>query len=81
MRPLAAQEQSQNDVEGGLLVENASGAAARAGIRAGDIIVSANGTPLKSVQELQAILEKSGKNVALLVQRNDHRIFVPVEIG
>ena len=81
VRPLAAQEQSQNDVEGGLLVENASGAAARAGIRAGDIIVSANGTPLKSVQELQAILEKSGKNVALLVQRNAHRIFVPVEIG
>jgi serine protease Do len=81
VRPLAEQEQSQNDVEGGLLVENVSGAAARAGIRPGDIIVSANGSPLKSVQELQAILEKSGKNVALLVQRNDHRIFVPVEIG
>lgn len=81
VRPLAEQEQRQNDVEGGLLVENSSGAAARAGIRSGDIIVSANGTPIKSVQELQAILEKSNKNVALLVQRNDHRIFIPVDIG
>ena len=81
VRPLAEQEQRQNDVEGGLMVENVGGAAARAGIRPGDIIVSANGTPIESVEELQTILEQSDQNVALLVQRNDHRIFIPVDIG
>jgi serine protease Do len=81
VRPLGEQEQSRNDVEGGLLVQDASGPAARAGIQAGDIIVSVNGKPLASVEELQQILDKAGKHVALLVQRNEARIFVPVEIG
>ncbi|HEX5539391.1 MAG TPA: PDZ domain-containing protein, partial [Methylophilaceae bacterium] len=81
VRPLAENEQSQNNVDGGLLVENSSGPAARAGIQPGDIIVSANGTPLSSVAQLQGVLEKADKNIALLVQRNDVRIFVPVKIG
>lgn len=81
VRPLAEQEQSQSNVEGGLLVENSTGPAARAGIQPGDIIVSANGTPLSTVQQLQGVLAKADKNIALLVQRNDVRIFVPVKIS
>ena len=54
------------------------GAAAKAGIRAGDIILSVNGKPVKSVEDLRAATKDAQKTMALLVQRNDARIFVPV---
>lgn len=81
VRPLAKEEQQQANVNGGLLVENASGPAAKAGIQPGDIIVSANGTAISNVQQLQGVLSKAGKNIALLVQRDNERIFIPVDIG
>ena len=65
----------------GLLVENASGAAARAGIRAGDVVTAVNGRPVKSVEDLRAAAEKSRGSVALLVRRGEASIFVPVEVG
>jgi serine protease Do len=65
----------------GLVVENASGPAARAGIREGDIVTAVNGRPVKSVDELRAAAEKAKGTVALLVRRGDASIFVPVEVG
>jgi serine protease Do len=65
----------------GLVVENASGAAARAGIRAGDVVTAVNGRPVKSVAELRAAAEKSKGSVALLVRRGEASIFVPVEVS
>src|SRR5262249_43440736 len=81
VRPLNADEQRQAGVEGGLLVENASGPAARAGIHPGDVILSINGTTVHNVDELRSMVSKAGKRIALLVQREDARIFVPVELG
>jgi serine protease Do len=34
-----------------------------------------------SVRELRSLIEKAGKHVALLVQRNDSKIYVPVDLG
>ncbi len=81
VRPLAKEEQNRMGVSGGLLVENVQGAAAQAGIQQGDVIVSANGTPVTNVDQLQKLVRKAGKTVALLVQRDGGRIFVPVPIG
>ena len=81
VRPLAKDEQRQAGVAGGLLVEAASGAAAKAGIQPGDVIVSLNGTPVSKPEQLQQLVQKAGKHVALLVQRDAARIFVPVELG
>ena len=67
--------------ESGLVVENATGAAARAGIRAGDVVTAVNGKPVKSVEELKAAAEKAKGSIALLVRRGDDSIFVPIEIG
>ena len=58
-----------------------AGAAARAGIHEGDIIVSVNGTPVKSIEQLQSLVSKDSKHLALLIQRGDARIFVPVALG
>jgi serine protease Do len=81
LRELTPQERSQLKADGGLMVENAQGAAARAGIQAGDVILAVGDTPVKSVQQLRELTDKAGKTVALLVQRNDARTYVPVPVS
>jgi len=81
VRELSPEERKQGNVNGGVLVEQVGGAAARAGIQPGDIIVSVNQKPVKSAEELRAATEKAGKSVAVLIQRGEGRIYVPVELG
>jgi len=81
VRALDPDEQKQAGVRGGLMVENVTGPAADAGIQPGDVILSLNGTPVKSAEQLQQLVTKAGKHVALLVQRDEAKIFVPVDLG
>ncbi|TAK66531.1 MAG: Do family serine endopeptidase, partial [Betaproteobacteria bacterium] len=80
VRPLSPEERQQIGTKG-LMVEQASGPAARAGIQPGDLLLAVNGTPVQSVEQLRALVAKSGKTMALLIQRDDGKIFVPVDIG
>jgi len=81
VRPLTGEEQRQGNLSGGLLVEQASGPAADAGIQPGDIVIAANGAPVSSTQALKSAVERSKGHIALLIQRGDARIFVPVRVG
>ena len=81
VRPLTAEERRDNDIAGGLVVQDVAGAAERAGVRPGDVIVAVNTQPVKTVEELKAMVAKSGKTVALLVQRDNAQIFIPVTLG
>ena len=81
VRPLTPEEQDESGLHSGLLVGDADGAAARAGIRPGDVILAINGTPVKDPDQLQRLLNDNQKQVALLVQRGDSRLFVPVRLG
>jgi serine protease Do len=81
VRPLTADEKRSTDLTDGLVVQDVAGAAERAGVRPGDVIVAVNSTPVKSVDQLKSLVDKSGKTVALLVQRDDARIFIPVTLG
>jgi serine protease Do len=81
LRPLQPQEKQQAKLEGGLVVEQAGGAAARAGIEAGDVLLAINGKPISSIEEIRAVLKSQPKSVALLVQRQGNQIFVPVPLG
>ncbi len=81
VRPLSPEERREADVSQGLVVEDVDGAAAEAGIRPGDIVLSANGRQVASVADLRKAVSGSKDHVALLVQRGDSRIFVPVELG
>jgi len=80
MRPLTPDEREQAGVSSGLIVEDASGRAAEAGIQQGDVVLSVNGTPLRSVAQLRELVHDS-KQIALLIQRGDNRIFVPMSLG
>jgi serine protease Do len=81
VRPLTKEEVGQNSGKGGLVVEQVGGPAARAGIQRGDLVLSFNGTQLKSAEELRDLVGKAGKSAALLIQREDRQLFVPVELG
>jgi serine protease Do len=80
LRPLSPEERRQVG-SNGLVVEQASGPAARAGIHPGDLLLAVNGTPIQSVEQLRGLVVKSGKTMALLIQRDDGKIFVPVDLG
>ena len=81
VRPLSPEESRQVHLKGGLVVEDASGAAARSGIEPGDIIVAVNGAQVSSAADLQKLIGQAGKQLAVLVQRGDEKIFLPVKLG
>jgi serine protease Do len=81
LRPLTKDEREQIGVPGGLVVEDSSGHAAEAGIQQGDVVLSVDGTPVQSVAQMRNLVHDRDKQVALLIQRGDSRIFVPVELG
>src|SRR5690606_1194075 len=81
LRPLEAQEKRDAGVTAGLLVEDASGPAAMAGVQAGDVLLAINGTPAASIDQVRAVVAKAGKSVALLIERDGNKIFVPVRLG
>ena len=81
VRPLNDQERQQTGGSAGLLVQEVSGPAARAGITPGDVVLAVDGTPVSSATQLRGIIDKHSNTLALLIQRGDSRIFVPVKMG
>jgi serine protease Do len=81
LRPLAPEEKAALKADHGLVVQGSTGAAARAGIVPGDVVMAINGKPVSSIDEIRGVLQSKPKNVALLVVRNGERIFVPVNLG
>ena len=81
LRPLQPQERRLAGAEGGLVVEGSGGPAARAGVQPGDLLLAINGTPVGSIEQARSLVARAGKSVALLLQRDGERIFVPVRMG
>jgi serine protease Do len=81
LRPLNPEEKSQAGVSGGLVVEDAEGHAAEAGIQPGDVVLAVDGNPVQSVAQMRKLVGEHGKQVALLIQRGENRLFVPVTLG
>jgi serine protease Do len=81
VRPLTPEEKSGASVSHGLLVQQSGGAAENAGIQAGDVILAVNGRPVSSVDQLKQMISSAGNSIALLIQRDNAQIFVPVDLG
>src|ERR1700722_7277402 len=80
-RPLTPDEKQSASLARGLLVQQAGGPAESAGIQAGDVILAVNGQPVSTVEQLKTMVAHAGDSIALLIQRDDSQIFVPVDLG
>jgi serine protease Do len=77
---LTEERRSQLRIKGGVLVDGVEGAAARAGIQTGDILLALDNVDItgpKQFNELAAKLDRTRAHV-LLVRRGDSAQFVPI---
>ena len=81
LRPLTRDEKREAKIESGLVVEGVDGPAERAGIVAGDVLLAINGKPVQTLEQVKSVMAFRPKSVALLVQRDGEKIFVPVKVG
>jgi serine protease Do len=79
---LSAEQRKELGIGGGLLVEDVQGAAAKAGIRRGDVLMALNNQDIKSVEQLTQLLNQfeKAKSVALLIRRGDGALYVPLRL-
>jgi serine protease Do len=81
VRPLSAVERQQMRTEGRIVVEEAGGPAAEAGVEPGDVLLAVNGAAVESVGDFRNSVTQSGGTVALLIQRGNAQIYIPVRTG
>ncbi|HEY3850896.1 MAG TPA: Do family serine endopeptidase [Steroidobacteraceae bacterium] len=81
VRPLEPSEQRELHTHGRLVVENVSGPALAAGLQAGDVVLGVNGAGVSTVADLKREVARAGHTVALLIQREDAQIYIPVDLG
>jgi serine protease Do len=80
LKDISEAQRKELRIKGGVQVEEVEGASARAGLRAGDIILSIDGTEVSSARQAQTQLGKleKAKTVTMLVRRGDTTNFVLV---
>ena len=81
LRALTRDERRASGITQGMVVQEVAGAAARAGIEPGDVLLAINGKPVQGIEQVKEVLRDKPKSVALLVQRDGDKIFVPVNLG
>lgn len=81
---LTAEQRQQTHVDGGILVQSVGeGAAAKAGIRPGDIILKLNGHDIKNINQFLKVVKSLPENkwIRVLIQRGESPRFLPLKIG
>ncbi|NMM39044.1 MAG: DegQ family serine endoprotease [Glaciimonas sp.] len=78
---LTATQKKELKVSNGVMVDSAEGAAARAGLRTGDLILQFNNTDVKDAKNFNALVAKAEQKrmVVLLVRRGDSSQFIPLK--
>ncbi len=68
-------------ISNGVLVEDTTGPAARAGIQSGDVIIAVNNQEVNSAEELARLLDDPArKSVALLIKRGENAHYVSLRL-
>jgi serine protease Do len=64
-----------------MVEEVSDGPAQEAGIQTGDVILSANGELISSAEQLKSKVTNAGKRLAVLVIRDNTRLYIPIKLG
>jgi len=82
LQALTPQQIKKLNGKNGLLVINSTGAAEQAGIRRGDVILGLNNNETQSVEQFNKQINAvpAGKTIAVLVQRGDSTLYVPIKV-
>jgi serine protease Do len=79
---LNEQQKAELQVEGGLIVEDMKGAAARSQLQRGDVILAIGNDEVHGLNQFNAVLKKvpHGRNIALLVRRSEGTVYVSIKL-
>lgn len=82
LKELTPQQKKKLNGKNGLLVVDAQGVVAQAGVRRGDVILGLNNTEVQSLDQFNKQLMgfAAGKTIALLVLRGESTLYVPIKI-
>ena len=80
---LTAEQRRELEIDHGLLVEEVTGDAARAGIRVGDVILAVNNGKVATVEAFRKAIAAvpKGKSAAILVRRGEGSLYIPLKIS
>jgi serine protease Do len=80
---LTPEQRRELKIDHGLLVEEATGDAVRAGIRVGDVILAVNNGKATSVDAFRKAIAAVpvGKSAAILVRRGEGSLYIPLKIS
>ena len=83
LKELTVQQKKKLNGKNGLLVVESVGAAAQAGIRRGDVSLGLNNSESQSVEQFNKQINAvaAGKTVAVLVQRGEATLYVPIKVS
>ena len=76
------QQKAELQVEGGLIVEDTRGPAARSQLQRGDVILSVGNIEIHNIAQFNEVLKKvpRGRNIALLVRRSEGTVYVSIKM-
>ena len=79
---LNEQQKAELGVEGGLIVEDMKGPAARSQLQRGDVILAVGNIEIHDFEQFNEVLKKvpKGRNIALLVRRSEGTVYVPIKL-
>lgn len=80
---LSAAQRRELKLDHGVLVEEASGDAARAGIQVGDVLLAVNNTQIKTIADFKKAVAAvpKGKIAAILVRRGQGSLYIPLRLA
>ncbi len=80
---LTAEQRHELKIDHGLLVEEVTGDAARAGIRVGDVILAVNNGRVATVEAFRKAVAAipKGKSAAILVRRGEGSLYIPLKMS
>lgn len=76
------QQKAELQVEGGLIVEDLKGPAARSQLQRGDVILAVGNTEVHSAAQFNEVLKREprGRIIALLVRRSEGTVYVSIKM-